>query len=99
MAKRGAPIGNRNAAHDKPWTDALRRALAQFEDETLGVKRGQALDRIAMNVVRIACVQPDKDLIKELGDRLQGKAAQSVMLATDPEAPFTVTLRQDEAGL
>ena len=95
MGKRGAKPGNKNAAHGKPWTDALRRALAQYENETLGIKRGQALDRIAENVVKLACVQPDRDVIRELGDRLEGKPKQAIDLdakvAVVPEVALTLS--------
>ncbi len=95
MSKRGAPAGNKNAAHGKPWTDALRRALAQFEDDSIGVQRGGALVKIAENVVKIACIAPDKDVIKEIGERLDGKAKQSI----DLEGKLTVKPEVDMAIL
>lgn len=38
--KPGAPEGNRNAEHAKPWADALRNAVLQYEDKEAGIGRG-----------------------------------------------------------
>lgn len=68
-----APKGNRNAAKGKDWESALRRALAQHESR-------QALTNIALKVVNKA-LEGDMAAIKEIGDRLDGKAAQSIDLS------------------
>lgn len=71
----GPPLGNQNAAKAKAWEGALRAALAQYEAK--GIKRGQALRKIAEAVV-IKALAGDKDATKEIGDRLDGKAAQTI---------------------
>lgn len=87
MATRGAQPGNRNAARGKEWRDALRRALAQYENDT--VKRGEALLAIA-NKLLDACMRGEMDAIRELGNRLDGKPAQSIIGAGDHEPPIKI---------
>lgn len=75
MNKGGAVKGNRNAAKGKDWHDAIRYALATYEDDY--VKRGTALKEIAKTVVRLA-IGGDKDAYQEVGNRLDGKPVQAV---------------------
>lgn len=83
--------GNKFASHDKPWTDALRRVLAQLEvkDDTgkVLVKAGEALRLIAEATVSQA-IAGDKDARKEIADRLDGKASEflNVHHSGDPRA-------------
>lgn len=70
-----APHGNKNAAKAKDWERAIRAALHRYEDNE--TKKGEALERIAKKVVEKA-IAGDKDAIKEIGDRLDGKAPQSI---------------------
>jgi hypothetical protein len=72
-----APLGNQNAKKAKRWQDALVKALARFESDEHKVKAGEALDKIAERVVGFALLG-DKDSIQEIGNRLDGKAAQDV---------------------
>ena len=58
------------------------KALARFETDDGKVKAGEALDKIAEGLVRDA-VAGDKDARKEIGERLDGKAHQSVGVAGD----------------
>lgn len=83
----GAPRGNTNAvgghkAPDRPWADALRRSLAQFADTKLGVKRGEALRRLADRLVRDA-LEGDADARREIGNRLDGRPAQQMTVNTN----------------
>lgn len=73
-----APAGNNNAGKGKDWNDALRYALANYEDKDKAVERGKALKKIAMKVVEKA-IEGDKDSIQEIGNRLDGKPAQSIV--------------------
>lgn len=70
----GAPKGNTNAKNKGIWRDAIRRALAKHKD---------ALDACANQLVA-AAMSGDLQALKELGDRLDGKPAQSMAL-TDPD--------------
>lgn len=70
---------------DKPWREALRRALARAAGKNGGVAEG--LDSIAAAVVTLA-QQGDMNAIKEIADRLDGKAAQSVDVNMTHERPI-----------
>jgi hypothetical protein len=82
----GAPVGNRNAAKAKRWQDALVKALARFTSDE--IQAGQALDKIAENVV-IKALAGDKDSIMEIGNRLDGKPAQAIV-GDDSADPISV---------
>lgn len=74
--------GNQNAYKHKPWADALRRAMARYE----GGKEN-ALNLIADQTVKLA-VSGEQWAIKEIGDRTDGKAAQSVTVSGDEDQPL-----------
>lgn len=90
-----AAPGNQYAAKSKQWTMAIERAL---EKRGKNQTRAEALDALAERLLSLA-EQGDMSALKELGDRLEGKPAQSVALSSDPSAPFVVTLRTAEADL
>lgn len=69
----GAPTGNRNAAKAKQWSAAIERAL----DKRGGGDRAKALDELA-EVLLQKCEEMDMAALKELGDRLDGKPAQTI---------------------
>ncbi len=83
--KGGAPKGNKNAAKNKPWQDAINRALARYGE---GSKDG-GLNKLADKLL-IKCADGDLSALKELGDRIEGKPAQSVTLAGDEDNPLHV---------
>jgi hypothetical protein len=68
----GNPSGKQTK---RPWTQTLERALAQYEAGD--VKAGEALRKIADRVVEGA-LAGDKDSVKEIAERLDGKAVQSI---------------------
>ena len=74
----GAPLGNKNATKNKPWRDAINWALENHENSQ--TERAQALRDIATKLIDQA-LQGDLVAMKELGDRVEGKAAQSVELS------------------
>lgn len=92
--KGGAPKGNKNAAKSKPWQDAINRALARYGN---GDKDG-GLNRLADELIK-KCEEGDLSALKELGDRIEGKAAQSVTLSGDDENPLTVFIGSKDAGV
>ena len=79
MADRGAPEGNKNNTKNRPWSDAIRRALLA-ED-------GKKLRQIADKIVELAAAG-DVQAIKELGDRVEDKPTQPVEHSGDVYVTF-----------
>lgn len=77
----GAPQGNHNAAKGKLYNDALRRALARAGKTVDG-----GLNKVCDQLVT-AALAGEQWAIKEVADRIDGKAAQSmdVTLTKNPE--------------
>jgi hypothetical protein len=71
MAERGGQEGNNNAGKNKPFYRAIDKAIAQDDGKRLRAAAEKLLD-LAANGEAWA--------VKELGDRLDGKAAQSLTL-------------------
>lgn len=80
----GAPLGNQNAS--KQWKKSLEKALARLG----GTDVDSGLAIIADKVVT-AAASGDKDAWKDIADRLDGKAAQSVTLSGDEDNPLAFT--------
>jgi hypothetical protein len=80
MARRGGQPGNDNGSKNKPWADALRKAMVQYEDDK--TKRGEAMAAIAKTVVQRAIIG-DKDAWQEIGNRLDGKPHQTIAAEVD----------------
>lgn len=78
----GAPTGNSNAAKAKVWTAAIERALANRSR----LDQKDALDSLAEKLLA-KCDEADLGALKELGDRLEGKPAQSLTLGGDSQNP------------
>ena len=69
----GAPVGNQNSAKAKVWTSAIERAL----DNRSRGDRKKALDELAEKLL-LKCEEGDLSALIELGNRLEGKAHQSI---------------------
>lgn len=81
-----APLGNKNAVKNRPWSEAINRALLA-ED-------GKRLRTIAEKIVQLA-EGGDVQALKEIGDRLDGKPAQQVQLSGDADgAPIRHRVEQ-----
>ena len=77
-----APEGNTFSSKDnRLWRNTLRRIAAQDPDK---------LRRIAERLFADA-ENGDIQAMKEIGDRLDGKAAQSVELSSDPDKPLIMS--------
>jgi len=87
MSKSGGQPGNNNAGKGKPWREALDQALKQYKTDEIKAKT--ALHKIATKVVERA-LGGDKDAWQEIGNRLDGRPAQSVEVAGDPDRPIGV---------
>jgi hypothetical protein len=82
----GAPAGNQNAKKGKAWSDAIRRAIREkYKGEDYEAKLAQ----LAKKLVE-AADGGDMAALKEIGDRHDGKPAQSVALGNDGDEPFKV---------
>jgi len=88
-----APLGNQNAVKNRPWQDAINRALARFGE---GSYDG-GLNALADELI-IKCKDGDLTALKELGDRLEGKPAQAVTVGNEEGETFKTetTLRPQE---
>ena len=78
MAERGAPIGNQNAVKARMFYDKLRLVLTQ---------QPERLRKIAEELVSKA-EQGEPWAIKELIDRVDGKAHQAVALENSDGTPL-----------
>jgi len=76
MAKKGGQPGNQNPANGALWKAALHRALAKRSKSRKDMK--DALDDLAEKFLA-QCDEGQVPAFKELGDRLDGKAAQLVL--------------------
>lgn len=84
----GAPEGNTNSSkQNRLWAETIRRAVLQSD--------GARLRRIAETLLDKAA-EGDISAIKEMGDRLDGKAAQALTLAGGDGGPveFSVVERR-----
>ena len=78
-----APFHNNGGRKDKLWRDALMVAIKRTDSEGRVM-----LAKIAQKVVEAAC-EGDMAAIKEIGDRIDGKAPQSLDVTTRHEQPVT----------
>ena len=94
----GAPPGNQNARKGKEWQQAINRAL----DIRGNGDRSKALDKLAekfLDAVEEMTVPTEKRGpsvagFVELADRIDGKPAQSVTVAGDPENPLRLVIEK-----
>ena len=77
-----APIGNDNKTKNKPWAEAISRALARRAKGKIS-----GLNLVADQLVA-AAINGDQWAIKEIGDRTDGKAAQSVTVVGEEGKPL-----------
>lgn len=75
-----AALGNQYATKARVWSSAINRALAE---RTRALQR-EALDDLAEQLLK-KCEEGDMAALKELGDRLEGKVAQTTILQGDDE--------------
>lgn len=80
-----APAGNQNARKAKLWEQAVKRALARKANGTVDLGLDQCADKLVS-----AAVAGEQWALKEIGDRIDGKSAQSVTLSGDEENPLVI---------
>lgn len=94
MSTTGGQPGNQNAVGKRPFWSAVNEVLKQRG----GVDKAKGLQAIAEKLIT-AAEEGEQWAIKELADRLDGKAAQQVILASDPEAPFKLHITATDSKL
>lgn len=67
----------RGPKSDKIWADAVRRAVLRRMDNVEG--KPQKIERLADNLVELG-LAGDITAIKEIGDRIDGKAKQQTQI-------------------
>lgn len=85
----GGQPGNQNARRGKQWQQAIDRALEKRGNGD----RSAALDAIAERLLAAADTG-DVSALRELGDRLDGKAPQGVTLSGDSENPLRLVIEK-----
>ena len=83
MERRGAPVGNQNAAKGNLWKAAILRALQKRSGRELV----DALDDLADKFIA-AVEKGDLQAFKEFGDRIDGKPTQPVEHSGDVYVTF-----------
>jgi hypothetical protein len=74
----GAPLGNKNATKNRLWDATLRRALLASD--------GEKLRELAEKLIEKA-LEGDVSALREIGDRIDGKAAQQLIHSGDADQP------------
>lgn len=92
MAERGGQVGNQNARKGRVWTQAIERAL----EKRSRADQIEALDVLAEKLLA-KCDEGDLGALRELGDRLEGKAA--TIIAGDSERPPVAIIAHADASL
>jgi len=76
-----APLGNKNAVKNRPWADAINRAVLAND--------GQRLRAIAEKLLVLA-EAGDVSALRELGDRLDGKPKQQIEATGADDGPLRI---------
>ena len=82
----GAPLGNQNAANAKRWAAACERAFAAWPNKpntTDCTPFMVGLNEAAHEFVKGVMTKNDIAFFREVGDRFDGKAAQSVSVTAE----------------
>jgi len=92
----GAPKGNTNSATGKEGRRALEFALENHESDNPKELIGRMATLVKMwePIIRKAMVEGDLAAMKEINDRLDGRPAQSVILAGDSENPLSMVIAE-----
>lgn len=83
MADSGGQPGNKNATKNKVWEETLRRALLAND--------GEKLRSIAEKLIEKA-EGGDVSALREIGDRIDGKAKQQIEVSGDDENPLVAKI-------
>ena len=81
----GAPVGNQNAVKGRRWSKSIERALEAWPNRAISLESNKGLDEAAYQFVNRLMQENDISFFRELGDRMDGKPAQSI--GGDPDLP------------
>lgn len=84
----GAPEGNKNAIKNRPWAEAINRALLAEDGKKLRALADKIIDK---------ALEGDVSALKEIGDRVDGKAAQAIVGADGGD--LVVRIEASDAAL
>lgn len=93
IRKRGGQPGNLNGLKKKVWTEALRRALLSTDPATKRKRLELAVDALVRQAI-----DGDVAALREVADRIEGKASQPVENADGQAFKIEVTQRIVDAG-
>jgi len=65
----GAPLGNKNGTKNRPWAEAVNRALLAEDGKKLRALADKLIDK---------ALEGDVAALKEIGDRVDGKPMQAI---------------------
>lgn len=85
MAERGGQAGNQNAVRAKRWRESILRALSRKSGT---IETG--LDAAATKLVNLAIDDGDKWALEEIGNRIDGRPAQSIIGGDEDDPPIRV---------
>lgn len=90
-----AAIGNQYAAKAKQWSLAIERAVAAWPDAPKGEFSGyvSGLNSLAHEFVKKIYADKDIAFFREIGDRLDGKPAQTVDVGNKDGEEFKTVSR------
>jgi hypothetical protein len=86
----GAPTGNKNSAVGKEGRRALELALEHYPDMPEVIGKIRTLILMWQPIIAKAFEEGDLAAMKEINDRLDGKAAQSLTLSGDEDNPVAI---------
>lgn len=93
----GAPLNNTNSKEGQHSTRALEMVLDEIAGEKITpIARQKTLMDMWRPLVEKALESPSLDVVREVTDRLDGRAKQSTEITGDATAPITVIRYVDD---
>lgn len=84
----GAPLGNKNGTKNRPWAEAVNRALLAEDGKKLRALADKLIDK---------ALEGDVAALKEIGDRVDGKPIQAIQGEVTGDLILRVTEKDAKA--